>query len=280
VLNPLLEVGREINEKYRKGKDDRIKKPHIMLNKDNFNKYFVFDTNWVLVFDHLETMLIRPNDVALYSSISDKNLAAAKDFYNKTIIPRHGQYGGAFPTLQKQQEYYDYFELIITSIIFAYTALEAFANICIPNGWEHIKETKGVKTIYSKGAIERTFSLQDKFKIMLKNILQTPDPTSSNWWQDFIKLEDIRNEISHTKQAKSEERYSRILSQDVFNIIENHKEIISYYGRYISKNRKELLEEFPYKFGYDDFIPSLMTNKNYEKSYKAIHNINLDDSEE
>ena len=31
VLNPLLEVGKEINDKYRDGKDHRIKKPHIIL---------------------------------------------------------------------------------------------------------------------------------------------------------------------------------------------------------------------------------------------------------
>jgi len=82
----------------------------------------------------LETMLVQPNDVTLYSSISDKNLITVKEFYVGTILPGHEQYGGAFPSQRKQQEYYDYFELVITSVIFANSALEAFSNICIPNG--------------------------------------------------------------------------------------------------------------------------------------------------
>lgn len=157
VLNPLLEVGKDITQDYRKDRDWRVKKPHVMLNQDNFTQRFIFDSNWVLVFDHLETMLIQPNDVALYSNIADRCLKQAMEFYEKVILPRHKQWLGNFPSLEKQKEYYNYFEIIIQAVIFAYTALEAFANICIPNGWEYFTESNGVKTIYSKEAIERKF---------------------------------------------------------------------------------------------------------------------------
>lgn len=280
VLNPLLEVGKEITNNYRKDRDWRVKKPHIMLNQDNFTHRFIFDSNWVLVFDHLETMLIQPNDVALYSNISERCLKQAREFYDKVILPRHKQWSGSFPSLEIQKEYYDYFEIIIEAVIFAYTALEAFANICIPSGWEYQTEANGVKTIYSKEAIERKFPLRDKFKKIIRPILNTPDPSQENWWMSFTELENLRNEIIHTKQSKSEERYAKLLSQSIFDIVKNHQDIIQFYGEHISKYKTELLEEYPYEFGYDDVIPGLMTDKNYWKSYKSIRNINFDRSGE
>ncbi|WP_370176380.1 hypothetical protein [Leeuwenhoekiella palythoae] len=280
VLNPLLEVGKEITKDYRKDRDWRVKKPHIMLNRDNFTRRFIFDSNWVLVFDQLETMLIQPNDVALYSNISDRCLNQALEFYEKVILPRHKQWHGSFPSLEIQKEYYDYFEIIIEAVIFAYTALEAFANICIPSGWEYQTDSNGVKTIYSKEAIERKFALRDKFKKIIRPILSTSDPSLENWWMPFTELENLRNEIIHTKQSNSEKRYSKLLSRNIFDIVKNHKKVIHYYGEHISKYRTELLEEYPYEFGYNDIIPGLMTDKNYWKSYKSIHNINFDKTDE
>jgi hypothetical protein len=273
VLNPLLEVGKEINTKYREKKDFRIKKPHILMHRDDYRKYFVLDNNWVLTFDGLETLMIKPNDVSLYSNISDTNLKRAKEFFQNTILPRYKQYHGSFPSEEKQKEYYDYFELIISALIFAYTSLEAFANICIPDRYEYLIEKDGIKTFYSKSAIEKKFSLREKFKNILRSILNTPDPTQEKWWSIFIDLERLRDEIIHTKQSKSEDRYSQLLSKKVFDIIEVHKTIINYYGHFISENKKELLEEFPYNFGFDDFFPGLTDDKGYEKSYRVLHNI-------
>lgn len=273
VLNPLLEVGKEINDSYREKKDLRIKKPTIIMHCDDFRKYFVLDNNWVLGFDRLETMMIKPNDVALYSNISDSNLKQAEKFYTESILPRHKLYGGSFPSMEKQKEYYDYFELIITALLFAYTSLEAFANICIPDRFEYLIEKDGIKTIYSKEAIERKFSLREKFKNILKSILYTPDPSLEKWWNGFIDLENIRDEIIHTKQSKSEDRYSQFLSKKIFKTISIHKEIIKYYGFYISENKKELLDDYPYNFGFDDFFPGLTNDKGYEQSYRVFHNI-------
>ncbi|MAU17098.1 MAG: hypothetical protein CMH46_16340 [Muricauda sp.] len=56
-----MTVGKEITKEHWKDRDWRVKKPHIILNQDNFTHRFIVDSNWVLVFDHLETMLIPPN---------------------------------------------------------------------------------------------------------------------------------------------------------------------------------------------------------------------------
>jgi len=103
--------------------------------------------------------------------------------------------------------------------------------------------------------------------------LETSDPTKEKWWDEFIDLENLRDEVVHTKQAKSEDRYSQFLSKKIFKTIGVHKEIIKYYGYYISKNKRELLKEYPYNFGFDEFIPGLMSKANYEESIRDLRNI-------
>jgi hypothetical protein len=270
VLNPLIEVSKEINKKYLENKDNRVSKPHILMQRDDYSKYIILDSNWVLEFEGLETLLIKPNDVSLYSSISINNLNQAQIFYDKVIIPRLKEYGGSFPTYEKQKEYYNYFELIITSIIFAYTSLEAFANICIPNNYEYITDKSGVKTIYSKTAIEKKFPLREKFKDILSPLLKITNITNEHWWHKFIKLEEIRNEIIHTKETTSEERYSKLLTKEIFELIIVHQEIISFLGNYISQNKQELLAKFPYSFGFDEFLPGFTTKENFDKSKETL----------
>ena len=272
VINPMVEIGKGINEEYRKDKDSRVKKPQVIMQKDALRKYFVFDSNWVLHFNSLETMLTQPNDISLYSNISKNNLQKAKEFYYENIFSTDIAYHKKDPIPEKEKDYYDFFELIITALLFAYTSIEAFANICIPYFYEYTTNNNGVKNIYSKEAIEKRFPLRDKFKKIIKEILNTPDPTKTSWWNNFIKLEDLRNEIIHTKQSKSEERYSKLLDKQIFDLVSVHDEIIRYYGFYIDKNKKELLEEYPYDFGFDDLFPSLIDEDEYEKLNETLYN--------
>lgn len=127
IIDPLNVISSKLNDSYRKNKDLRIKRPHILINKENVFKYFVLDKNWVLVFDKLETLMTQPNDVSIYSNIAEKNLKNAILFYNNTILPRHKSYHGSFPSEKTQKEYFDYFELIIEAVIFSYTS---FRSVC------------------------------------------------------------------------------------------------------------------------------------------------------
>tara|TARA_Y100001933_G_scaffold265081_1_gene335088 strand:- start:18986 stop:19468 length:483 start_codon:yes stop_codon:yes gene_type:complete len=150
----------------------------------------------------------------------------------------------------------------------------------LPNGWEYQTEANAVKTAYIKEAMERKFLLRQKFEKIIRSILNTPDPSRENRWMSFTELENLRNEIMHTKQSRSEERYAKLLSHSIFDIISNHKTIIQYYGGHIADYKSGLLEEYPYEFGYDDVIPGLMTDEDYRKSPKSIRNINLDTPDE
>ncbi|WP_461791557.1 hypothetical protein [Pedobacter sp.] len=257
VIDILGHESSKASETYLNRNDFRVKKPWIIFQKNNVHRYKIMDNNWVLNFDNLETLMLQPNDVSIYSNICQQNLQMASEFYGEHILPRQKYHDGSFPPIEQQREYFDYFQLIITSVIFAYTAVEAFVNICIPQGFEHVEEKEGSRTIYSKEGIERKFSLKDKLKKILPKILESPDPTKEKWWGKLVNLEDIRNEIIHTKEARSEERYSKLLSKNIFELIRAHGEIIRYYGRYIDRNKPHWLEKFPYNFGYNGVVPGL-----------------------
>ncbi len=168
IVDPLLFVADQINSEYRQRADLRAHKPDIILQEDNLNRRHTFGDNWVLEFDGLSTFLDRPNDIGLYSSICERNLLAARKFYDDTILIRHQYYTGNFPIPEQQREYFDYFELITTALIFAYSSIEAFINNFIPDNYTFTKPN-GTK-VMDKNHIERYFSLTDKLKNIFSDI--------------------------------------------------------------------------------------------------------------
>lgn len=76
---------------------------------------------------------------------------------------------------------------------------------------------------------------------MLPEILGSPNPSQEPWWQKFILLEDIRDQIIHTKQSNSEEKYSFPLMRYIFELIETSKEIVRYYGVYITSPKSNMI---------------------------------------
>jgi hypothetical protein len=263
---------KEHNQKYIEQTDIRVKKPHVFFHQDDSSKKIVLSNNWVLESDNLETMMDTPNDVAMYSNISFSHLNIAKEFQKKEITPRQKS-GFGTKTLKKEKitEYYNYFETIITAIIFAYTSIEAFANICITKDYTYIYTDKnGNRITKNKEQIERSTSLRDKLKIHLPSIIGCDKPTTQTWWSVFTDLENLRNEIAHSKESKSEDRYSKLLSTSVVKTVEVHKKVIEFFGSEISTKKIELIDEYPNGFGHDYYKVKKMTDANFKKSIKTL----------
>jgi hypothetical protein len=218
-------------------------------------------------------IMAKPNDVALFVSLMRKNIIKAREFFDANVRILPNTYYNAILNNKKTSGYYDYFEDVISAVIFSYTAIEALSNSCIPTDYKHQEEKAGITTIYSKDAIERKFTLRDKLKIVLRDILKTPDPAKESWWDKFILLEETQNEIIHTKQSKSEDRYSKLLGEAIFDVIANSETVIRFYGCYIEDNAKESLGLFPFDFGHDYVLPGFMTGANYLKMEKAMRGI-------
>lgn len=264
-------LAEEHNKDYINKTDWRVRKPHVVFLKDNPTRKIVLSNNWVLESDKLETMLDKPNDVAIYSNISLNALNDAIIFHKEEIVPRVNSGFLSKPLNQtKLKKYYDYFEKIITAVVFAYTSIEAFANICIPTDYTYEEEKNGKKNIYNKADIEKTFSLRDKFKKNLPEILDSDNPCEEKWWTRFTELENLRNEIIHSKESKSEERYSKLLSSKIFKKVEVHKEVIEFFGKYIKQNKYKLLDDYPNNFGFDSYKVKLMSKENFYRSVKVI----------
>jgi len=270
IIDPLLYVADQINNDYRQHADLRAHKPDIILQEDNLSRRHTFGDNWVLEFDGLSTLLDRPNDVGLYSSICERNLLSAKKFYEDTILIRHQYYTGNFPIPEQQREYFDYFELITTALIFAYSSIEAFINHFIPDNYTFTKPN-GTK-VMDKKHIERYFSLTDKLKTIFTDIYSTPNPEQESWWQRLADLQELRDQTIHTKQDYSKTRYSKLLSRDIFDTIQIYRVIILYYGKYILEKDKNLINDYPYGFGFDQVYPALMTDRTYKDIYNSLHN--------
>jgi len=254
-------------------KDNRVRKPKLLLTETDINKQLKIPTNQLKIdIKNNDIVIQQANDIALYINISKKFLQIAEkqqslmfnsiNNFPRTLLARENE----------ALEAYDYIENIITSIIFSYSAIEAFANTCIsylPDNFSFKGKNK-TEILGNQGA-----NLQIKLKSILKDFLQTPNPCEikKGWWDNFIELENVRNEIIHTKELEAEKRYSKFFNKEIFKWIKVSEDILRFYGEYINMNNKELLIEFPYGYGFDSTSFGFINEENhmdFEKKRRGI----------
>jgi len=274
LINPLLEIGKQIQKGFKNANESREQKSFSLIQENNFrNKIAALPRNWRIQSDGFSFIMDTPNDVALYSNIAEKHLNLAKIFFEEHVLEiKKNRHDYFLNSKQETSEYFDYFENVIAAIIFSYTAIEAFANICIPSNYATDSIRKKERAQDTKVEIERWWTLGDKLKKVLYEVLGSTDPTKSDWWIDFILLEELRNEIIHTKQSSSETRYTKLFSKNVFEIISVNKKIIQFFGDFMALNQPTMLQDYPYGFGHDEIYPSITSEENYKSSYDILHN--------
>lgn len=96
---------------------------------------------------------------------------------------------------------YDYLELLMASIIFAYTAIEAFVNEEIPEDfvYETERSSTGILVAYQKDSIERRVNLDEKLGTILPKAINRPSPKGLKIWEDYLILKRLRDRIVHLK---------------------------------------------------------------------------------
>jgi len=254
-----------------KGRDPREKKPFLVFDESDLTQYLSLSSSWILTLDHYQIHLVQPNDIALYAHITDEALKKAMDFHEEHpgwYIKR--QSGGMIPVTEDSESlYFNYFETILQAVIFAFTSLETFSNICLPENYSY-RDAKG-KTI-DKVTIERFKSLDFKLEFILTDILHTPDPKQQAWWPTYVQLKEIRDRVIHAKPSMAQERYSMLLQPTIFDIIGCYRKILSFYGSFIKANFQLLLDEFPYGFGFDEMPLKTLSHSDYEQSIERMYN--------
>lgn len=244
--------------------DLRMTKPTFHFAKDSSGSMLIQDIDTVKLNRSREISYFVPNNIAMLMSVSTKASSRAKEIFDRkfkdssyelNITKLTGNKKDAISAISK--DVYDYIEEIQSSIVFAYTALEAFANISIPQDYIYHakKNSKGIKESYDKVAIERWLSLKLKIKFILPELYEARAVEKQKWWGQFVTLEEYRNEIIHQKSIDATEFYKPYFKDSIFNIINCIESLISFFYLAHQANGKTN-EVWPWLKNHAD-IPSI-----------------------
>ncbi|GAA4925311.1 hypothetical protein [Mucilaginibacter defluvii] len=220
-----------------------------------------------------------PNNVGMLLSISQKYRDQAKELYTSAIDPKLHDHSVTNAKIdkkkflqEKSKEAANYIELIQIAVVFAYTAVESFVNLSIPDDYKyevHIKN-KGITEIYNKTAIERWISLNDKLANILTVIYKTRKIESEKFWSNFKSLEKLRHNIIHQKSIDRTEFYKDYFMDQIFKIVDSGLLMLQFfYDAHASENRSNPL--WPWGIGKEKSFPVI--NSFDSKDFEVIGNL-------
>lgn len=177
-----------------------------------------------------------PNNVGILLSIANKSLERAKKIYDENINPdKHNHIlkysNGSEEIKNKSVIVYDFIEAIQTSIVFGYTAIEAFTNLSINPEYKYESDVsnKGTIEIYGKEAIERWLPLSIKVSNILVDIYKCKRIENEKIWTRFKEFEKYRNEIIHQKSIDSTNFYKKYFKKNIFEVCTVPEKIIKFF---------------------------------------------------
>jgi len=145
-----------------------------------------------------------PNISALFLDMSHKLWVESQEelLNDETFIEWKGKYIGNNIIHPKSEAIL--FELMqkrMASIVFAHTALEAFANEVIPENAvvTNERDDKKCTETYNKSQIERYINLDEKIGTILPQLYGVESPKGKKIWQEYLKLKTLRDRIIHIK---------------------------------------------------------------------------------
>lgn len=137
----------------------------------------------------------------------------------------------------KHSDIYDYLEKLQISVLFTYTAVEAFANVAIPENFTYERiNSKQIREVLSKTAIERWCTTSEKVGDVLPLVFGVDSPKDQDYWTDFKSLEDVRNAIVHPKTVDSNLNmessfFEGFFKEVIFRYLQAVRDIIEYYAQ-------------------------------------------------
>lgn len=182
-----------------------------------------------------------PSASALFLSLSNRLGKEAKEELKKPIfkpLPNKTQ-----TYFVKDQEIFNIYENLMATVVFAFTALEAFANEAIPKNYVYTfkikKDRKYCIEKYNKSQIERFISLDIKLSKILPHIFKINSPKGTNIWKKYTELKTIRDRIIHLKDMDRENFrpdqpfpdsiWNQLLKKEIPNMALTAREIIKYF---------------------------------------------------
>ncbi|EKN4018728.1 hypothetical protein ACSIMU_001403 [Yersinia enterocolitica] len=174
--------------------------------------------------------LSRPNEISLSMNIANNSLKKSQ-LLRKSIIQKIGSDKSKSFFENDVSEIYDYLEEVQKTIVFSYKAIEAMCNSAIPDDYIYKKDSnkKGVLEFYDKLGIERWVSTTEKVSKILPDVYRCVSPTQKPFWGHFKKLEELRNDIIHSKSSSTSQVLSELLSSDIDKYVRSCEELLKFF---------------------------------------------------
>lgn len=236
--------------------DKRLVRPQLFNGKKQKQSILIQPIT-ELVINNKKISFYTPNSVSLCLSISSKEWTIAEKIFKELIEPRLREVAPYTFDEKLTSKLFNYFEHVQTSIIFSYNAVESFANGSIHKDFTYERtNNKGIKEVFDKNTIERWLSTSEKIKEILPLIYKKDFPAKDKMWNDFVKLESIRNDIIHPKTAKSGTTlegtfFKYLMEPEVFKLIKSSFKLINYFI-----DGDKFHPSAPFGFG-NDLIPPI-----------------------
>jgi len=181
-----------------------------------------------------------PDTTAMFLNLSFELCTNAYNFFHKIPIQKVKKKNQG---VGEDVNIIHFYESLFGSIVFAYSALESFANHNIPD--DYIYETvdrEGNQKEIDKTEIERTISLAEKILNILPEIFGVKFTKQKPAWHDFRKLERIRHRIIHikTRDTKSSLKDVDTIWNDLFKdqLIKPYTLAFTVIRQFVSRSNK------------------------------------------
>ena len=162
--------------------------------------YALVSASTITKFERNKVSFALPSHAALCMNLSHQAYEKAQEISKQELfqLKPHG-----YTSEEGLPMLFDFFEQLFLNIIFAYTALEAFANESIPEGYvfSQLRQDKKCKEHYDRDQIERHLSLDIKLSQVLPEITGIKFPKGNKLWNEYDSLKTIRDRIIHVKAA-------------------------------------------------------------------------------
>lgn len=136
-----------------------------------------------------------PNATAMFLDLSKSHMDKAQELVTacKTSSDPHGHLPDA--------DSFGAIEHYMASVVFACTALEAFANEQIPDSFVYVIKKNDSDRHYNKKQIERWLTPLEKLGDVLPKALNVATPKGGKLWEPCRRLFDLRDRVVHMKTA-------------------------------------------------------------------------------
>ncbi len=229
-----------------------------LLEKEDprFYSIFIFDTGlgMLATSEKLGSDTVGfglPSSPGLFLNLALNSRKQIEKIKLEDCFDKHPKPQGTWP--EDHKKLFDYFELMISQIIFSYSAIEAFANIKIPKDFIYRTTRSDKKFIeeYDKNQAERYVSIDVKLDKILPQVFNVKTPNGTKLWENYQHLKKLRDRIIHLKSIDI--TASGPETKTIWgDLLRNQKtdfprQVFDLIGHYISKEEgHRWFKKFPY----------------------------------